>query len=305
MKAVRIYEFGDSRQLVLEDVPAPRIQADEVLVRIQDAGVNPIDWKIREGFLASTAHKHFPLTMGQDFCGEVLETGAQVREYLVGDRVFGFAPGAYAEFAAIPITSLAPVPSGVPSAVAASLPTAGLTAYQMVMDVARIDDGQRVLIIGAAGAVGVFATQLCHWRGAEVTAVASADDRDFLNSLGVAKTIDYRTERFENIVRDVDVVIDMVGGDSVTNAFRTLRRGGTLISTVGPVSQDDARAHGLRGVRFVMKQDAAELAKIGRLAAEGVLHPRLATLLPLEEAARAQDLLKEGHTQGKILLHLQ
>lgn len=303
MRAVRIYEYGDSQQLKLEEMPSPQIKPDEVLVRIHDAGVNPVDWKIREGYLKSFG-KSFPLTMGQDFSGEVLETGSRVRDFHVGDRVFGFARGSYAEFAAIPASDLAPLPDSVSYAKGAALPTAGLTAYQLVMDVLHVSAGERVLIIGAGGGVGTFAVQLCLWRKSQVIAVGGPDDRAFLEKLGISQFVDYKTERFENVVRDVDAVIDLVGGDSVKRAYQCLREGGILASTVGPVTEEDARQHRVRGVQFIMKHDGRELATLAKLADGGLLEPRMGPILPLSEAAKAQDLLKSGQTHGKVVLQI-
>ena len=304
MKAVRIHGYGGSEQLHLEEAEKPGIGETQVLVRIHDAGVNPIDWKIREGFLKGARHAPFPLTLGQDFSGEVVAVGERATEFRPGDRVFGFAPGSYAEYAAIDARKLAKIPEGVDDIVAASAPTPGVTAWQMLFEKADVKAGHRVLVHGAAGGVGSFAVQLAKWKGARVIGTASADDIEYLQDLGAEEVIDYRARRFENEVRDIDVVIDLVGGETLKHSYQVMKKGGVLVSSVGPVDSAQAKKHEIRAEAFLMRPDAKELADLAALMARGVIRVRVADVLLLEEAARAQELNRQGHAHGKIVLQV-
>ena len=221
MKAIRIHKYGDATTLQLEEAPTLAIQPDQLLVRIRDAGVNPIDWKIREGYLKSRMPANFPLTMGQDFAGEVVERGKGVQSFNTGDRVFGFAQGTYAEYAAAPASTVAVMPRSLTFEVASALPTAGSTALQIIRDVVKAQSGMTILIHGAAGGVGSFATQVARHLGARVIATATgADDIAYLTSLGVEQVIDFKKERFEEQVHGADAVVDLVGGRHIGTFLR-------------------------------------------------------------------------------------
>jgi NADPH:quinone reductase-like Zn-dependent oxidoreductase len=225
MKAVRIHAYGHSDQMKLEDLPRPPIRSDEALVRIRAAGVNPVDWKIREGQLKNVFRSSFPLTLGQDFAGDILEAGAYLRGFKAGDQVFGFASGTYAEFATLTAPELVRMPGSVDYVTAASMPTAGLTAYQLIFDVVKAAKNLRVLIHGAAGGVGSFAVQLARSRNARVFATASAQDVAYLKSIGAEQVVDYQSERFENRLQDMDAVVDLVGGRRSCAPIRSSRPG--------------------------------------------------------------------------------
>lgn len=300
MKAIRIHAYGHSDQIVVEDISQPTPGPNEVLVRIRDAGVNPVDWKIREGYMAKVAPRGFPFTLGQDFCGEVLALGANVRDVEAGDVVYGFASGAYAECAVVSPEMFASKPATVDDAVAAGLPTPGLTALQIVTSVVQPAQGQTILIHGAAGSVGSIATQLCLASGARVIATASAEDAAYLLSLGVAQAIDYKVERFEALVHDVDVVIDLVGGDTFARSVGVLREGGLIVTTVGSI--DPAKDKPVRAVRFLMERNQADLEELARLVDAGVVKSRGARVLPLDAAREAQDLSQTGHIATKLVL---
>jgi NADPH:quinone reductase-like Zn-dependent oxidoreductase len=304
MKAYRIHSYGHSDQLKLEEVPRPDVRPGQVLVRIGAAGVNPVDWKIREGYMKEVLPLRLPLTMGQDFSGEVIAAGPDVQEFHVGDGVFGFATGSYAEFAAIPTQSVAHMPKSVDFVAAAAIPTPGLTAYQIILDVVRAAQGQRILIHGAGGSVGSFAVQLAVWKKARVLATASSDDASYLQSLGVEQVIDYRSERFEEKVRDVDAVVDLVGEEMLARSYGVVQPGGMIVTAVGILDDEELRRRKLRGVRFVMKRDAAQLEALARLVDEGVVKVRVAEVLPFSEAPRAQDLNQSGKAHGKVVLRV-
>ncbi|HTC92617.1 MAG TPA: NADP-dependent oxidoreductase [Terriglobales bacterium] len=304
MKAVRIHSYGKADQLKVEEAPKPQIARDEVLVKIYDAGINPVDWKIRAGYLKSIMPKEFPLTMGQDIAGVVAEVGADVNEFKPGDEVFGFATGAYAEYAAAKASELAHKPRSVDFAAAAAIPTAGLMAWQIVIDTIQVSTGQSVLIHGAAGGVGSFAVQLAKWRAARVFATASPEDANYLKSLGVEQAVNYKTERFEDKVKDVDAVIDLVGGETLQRSYQVVKSGGWLVTTVAPVDENEAKERGIHGLLIFVKPNGSELGQIAQLVDQGILKPRVDKVLPLAEAKRAHELNESGQSHGKIVLQV-
>jgi NADPH:quinone reductase-like Zn-dependent oxidoreductase len=296
MKSIRIHHFGGPEQIHLENTPQPQIGPKQLLIEVHDAGVNPIDWKIRQNFYKQMNDSDLPMTLGQDIAGIVVGVGSGVTGLAIGDRVFGFADdGGYAEFAVADQNSVAVIPAGVDFKTAASLPTAALTAWQTVVDTAHVGQGMSVLIQGAAGGVGSFAAQLCKWRGARVIATAASEDFGYLKSIAVDEVIDYK---------DLDVVVDLVGGEVTALSMRVVKKGGIIISTTHTIKEDEARALGIRGVNIMMKRDALELETLGRLVAEGVLKSRVSQVLPLEKAAEAQEINQRGHSRGKLVLEV-
>jgi len=302
VKAIRIYQYGNAGNLRLEDVPPLSISDYQILVRVHDAGVNPIDWKIREGYLQKVMPVSFPLTIGQDFAGEVAERGKNVKRFEIGERVFGFTQGAYAEYAAATESTVAAMPELINFATAAALPTAGLTALQVIRDVALALPGMTILIHGAAGGVGSFASQIAKNYGAKVIGTASGDDIEYLKSLRIDDIIDYKRGRFEDRVSGLDAVVDLVGGETLARSYPLVKRGGVLVTTVQPIDASVANRAGIRAVHLVMKRNAADLAEIAALVAKGVLQPRIARTMPLGEARNAQDLSETGRTHGKVIL---
>jgi len=302
MRAARIHAYGHSDQIHVEDVSNPVPRPNEVLIKIRDAGVNPVDWKIREGFMAKAVPRNLPFTLGQDFCGEVLALGADVRGVEAGDEVYGFANGTYAEYVVVSPEMFASKPLSVDDAVAATLPTPGVTALQIVQKIMHPQAGDTVLIHGAAGSVGSIATQLCLAAGARVIATASAVDAAYLASLGVAQVIDYKTQRFEDEVGIVDAVIDLVGKDTFARSLGVMRQGGTIATSVGPT--DPAQGKPVHAVQFLMKRNKADLEELARLVDLGVVKPRGARVLPLDAAREAQDLNQSGRANEKLVLAL-
>ncbi len=300
MKAARIHAYGHSDQIEVEDVTSPTNKADEVLVRIHAAGINPVDWKIREGYMAQVAPRPFPFTLGQDFAGEIVSVGGSVTGFEVGDRVYGFTNGAYAEIAVASPSMIARSPATIDDATAATLPTPGLTALQCVR-IAGVQQFQYVLIHGAAGGVGSIATQLCVASGAHVIATASAKDLQYLRGLGVTRVIDYNVEPFENETRNIDAVIDTVGGDTTRRSFIVTKRGGVVVSTVGPIDKGLAKEAGVVAVRMLMQRNADDLRELAGLIDGGLVKPRSAQVMPLLAAREAQELYESGGA-SKIVL---
>ncbi len=302
MKAVRIQQYGDASTLKLEEIPNLSIADDQILVRVRAAGVNPVDWKIRQGYLKQVRRATFPMTIGQDFAGEVVDVGKTITQFAVSDRVFGFAEGTYAEYAAAPASGVVAIPNSVSFATAAALPTSGSTALQIIRDVVAAIPGMRILIHGAAGGVGSYASQIAKNLGAHVVGTGTGADLEYLRSLGVDKVIDYKRERFEDKVTGVDAVVDLVGGDTLSRSYAVVKKGGVLATTVQPIDESAAKQAGIRAVQIVMTRRAADLAELAGLVEQGALKPRLDKTMSLSQASEAQELSETGKTQGKVIL---
>lgn len=302
MKAIRIHEYGDASTLRLEEVPPLSPGNDQLLVHVREAGVNPIDWKIRQGYLKDAMPTSFPLTIGQDFAGEVVGIGDSVNNFEVGARVFGFAHGSYAEYALAPVSTVAMMPSSMDFATAAALPTAGSTALQLVRDVVGAKPGMTLLIQGAAGGVGSYASQIAVHLGAQVIGTASDRDIEYLKSIGVDEIIDFKHERFEDKVHGADAVIDLVGGDTLNRSYAVVKKGGVIASTVQALDESRARNAGIRAVHVVMKRSAAALTELARFVQQGVVKPRVGDTMSLADARKAQELSEQGRTHGKVIL---
>ena len=307
MKAIRFHAFGGPEVLSLEDAPRPEPKQGEVLVRVRAAGVNPVDWKIRSGHLRAL-NPDLPQTPGFDVSGTVEELGAGVERFKKGDEVYGYLSlkrgGAYAEFVVAAESELASKPKKLDHVQAAAVPLAGLTAWQALFDTAGLKEGQRVLIHAGAGGVGHFAVQLAKARGAHVIATASEKNLAFLRELGADEVIDYRAQKFEELARDVDVVLDPIGGDTLERSLLVMKKGGFLVSIVGDVPQAKLAERGLRGAAILVAPNAKELAEIGALIDAGKVKPVVSEVVPLAEARRAHELSQTGHTRGKIVLRV-
>jgi NADPH:quinone reductase-like Zn-dependent oxidoreductase len=308
MLAVRMRGYGGPEVLRFEEVPRPKPGAGEILIRIHAAGVNPIDWKIREGYLKQAIDYALPLIPGWDFSGVVETTGPGAERFEEGDEVFGksdvLLDGAYAEYMVIRESEAAFKPKTIDHVHAAAIPLAALTAWQSLFDAGRLESGQKVLIHAAAGGVGHFAVQLARWRGARVIGTASRHNQEFLLDLGVDEPIDYSTMQFEDIARDVDVVLDTIGGDIQKRSWKVLKKGGILVSIVNPPSQQQADENGVRQAFVRCQNNPSQLAEIAGLVDSGQFMPAVETVLPLSQARHAQELSQAGHTRGKIVLRI-
>jgi NADPH:quinone reductase-like Zn-dependent oxidoreductase len=303
MKAIRIHEFGGPEVLRYEDVPEPMPGPDEIRIRVMAAGVNPVDWKIRKGLIRLP----LPITMGFDVAGLVDAMGPDVGKFQLGDSVFAKASpvhGSYADYTIVKASQSALKPRSIGFIDAAAIPTAGLTAWQMLFDVAGLKGGQKVLIHGAAGGVGSFAVQFAKWKGAHVIGTASIGNTEFLKSLGADEVIDYKAQRFEDEVHNVDVVLDTIGGDTFDRSWGVLKPGGFLVTTVADVQEKVAKAHDVHAVHIISQADGNELAQIARIIDGQRIKPIVTTILPLNEARKAQEMSESGHTRGKIVLRV-
>ena len=309
MQAIRFHSYGSPEVLVLEEAPRPQAGAGEVLIRVHAAGVNPIDWKVRAGHVKDWLPHRLPLIPGWDVSGVVEAVGPGVSAFKIGEPVYGMLDfmrhGAYAEYVAARTEDLGRKPRSIDHIEAAAVPLAALTAWQALFEVAGLAPWHTVLIHGAAGGVGHFAVQFAKWKGAKVIGTASAGNESFLRELGADEVIDYRTTRFEEVVREVDVVLDLIGGDTQQRSWQVLKKGGILVATLGIASPEAAREHGVRGEGVRVHADTVQLSQIAALIDAGDLKPAVTTVLPLAEAARAHELSQTGHVRGKIVLQVK
>jgi len=305
MKAVRIHEFGGPERVQLEEVAIPKATRGKALVRIRAAAVNPVDWMVREHLYNPKGADRVPLTLGQDFAGVIEKIGAGSKTSLhEGDAVFGEVFGSFAEYALVPLKDLVKKPASLDFKIAAALPMPALTAWQAIIDTAGAKPGMRFLIHGASGGVGSFAAQFARWKGAEVAATASEPSFDYLRSIGVDPVIDYKRDRFEEKLHDVDVVLDPLGGETQARSWRVLKRTGTLITLIGEIDEDAARRAGVRAIDFGMEYDVEDLEEIAGLVEGGIIKPHISKVLPLDQARQAMDLNQQGNSHGKIVLEV-
>jgi len=286
------------------DIERPKPKADEVLVRVQVAGVNPIDWKIRGG-VGKRLGLTLPITLGAEIAGTIETIGSEVKDFKEGDAVYGIiASGGYAEYAIAKVGDIAPKPESLDFKNAAAIPLGALTAWQAIFDLAGLSSGQRILIDGASGGVGSMAVQLAKAKGAYVIGLASGRNEEFVRDLGADEFVDYTKQKFEEVVKNVDVVLDAVGGDTFGRSFGTLKKGGFLVTTVEFPSEEKAREFDVKVARVFGKPNAQELAEITQLVDEGKLKAHVSTVLPLAEVKKAHQLSESGHTRGKIVLQI-
>jgi NADPH:quinone reductase-like Zn-dependent oxidoreductase len=306
MMAWRVHEFGPPDVMRLERVPRPEPGPGELLVKVEAAGVGPWDGWIRAG--KSALPQPLPLTLGSDLSGEIVAKGSGVSELRVGDQVYGVTNprfiGAYAEYAVASAEMVSNKPTSLTYAEAASVPVVAVTAWQALFDHAQLKAGQTVVIHGAAGNVGSYAVQLARDAHLQAIATAATDDISFVRDLGANMVIDYRTQRFEEKVRDADAVIDLVGGETQNRSFQVLRRGGKLISAVSNPDQKLAERHGVEASFFLVNVTRQNLAEIACLVDGGKLRTKVGAVLPLADAREAHLMLERVRTspKGKIVL---
>lgn len=306
MKAIRLHSFGTSDQLHLDDIPKPSPHAGEVLIRVHAASVNPVDYKIRSGEFKPGELK-LPLTMGRDISGVVEAVGPDVARFAVGDAVYALLDldhGGYAEYVTAQAEQIALKPTTLDHIHAAAVPLAALTAWQGLFDHGKLRSGERVLIHGAAGGVGQFAVQFAVARGAEVIATARQENRELLFDLGADEVIDYQHEKFEDQAREVDLVYDLVAGDTQARSWKCLKRGGRMVSTLQPPSKVKALLHGAKGEAYMAHPSGRQLEEISHLIDGGQVRVNVEQTLALEQAARAQDHLEKDHPAGKVVLEV-
>jgi NADPH:quinone reductase-like Zn-dependent oxidoreductase len=307
MKAIRIHGRGGPDHLVYEDAPQPHPGPGEVLVRVYATGIIANELKWDETYQTTAGSPRALPIPGRDLSGVVEEVGPGVTTLVKGSEVYAMLgygrDGAEADYTLALLGELVPKPSTLDHVQAAAVPLSALTAWQALFDHAHLAGGQSVLIHGAAGGVGVFAVQLVHWAGAQVIATASARNRDFLRELGANEIIDYTTTRFEEVVHDVDLVFDTVGGDTLQRSWQVIKPAGVLVSIVSPPPPAAvAKGHDVRFAWFVVEPNRDELTQIGALIDAGQLRPIIDTVFPLAQARQAYEQAAKGHTRGKLVL---
>ena len=305
MKAIVVHEFGGPEVLKYEDAPRPEPKDDEVLIRVMAAGVNPVDAAIRAGRFHGGGGK-LPFIPGMDVAGVVEKTGAKITKFKAKDPVYAYLSfkeqGGYAEFAVAKENEVSIKPKTIAFEGAAAVPLAATTAWQALVDTAKIDKGQTVLIHGGSGGVGHFAIQIAKARGTKVIATASTANQDLLKELGVDQAIDYTTTKFEDVVKDVDVVFDAVRGDTLARSYGVVKKGGVIVSITGQPDQAECEKRGIRGASLMAHPDAKVLEELAKLIDAKKIKPVVSQVFPLAEAAKAHEQIATAHTRGKIVL---
>lgn len=316
MKAIQIHKYGGPRALTYEEVPRPEPKEDELLIRVHATSVNPADWQIRSG-RRFKLKKPFSLILGFDVSGVIEAVGSSVANFKAGDAVFGMLDirkgGAYAEYVTAPAMNFAHKPRSLDHIQAAALPVVALTAWQALFEAAQLSVGQRILIHAAAGGVGHITVQLAKWKEAYVIGTASGHNENFLRKIGVDEFINYRTTRFEKIVRDVDVVLECINrdiavepvpGGTLERSWSVLKKNGVLVSICATPSSEIAAEYGVRGKYILVQPNKVQLTEVANLVDAGHVKPTIDAVLSLKEARKAHKLSKKGHTRGKIVLQV-
>ena len=333
MNAVLIERYGDNDRVQVREIDPPRIGPKDLLVRVRAASVNPLDTKIRDGKVKTLLRYSFPLVLGNDLSGEIVDIGSEVTRFAKGDAVYARLGkeriGAFAELAAVSESAAARKPSNLSHVEAASLPLVGLTGWQALIEVGGLERGQKVLIHAGAGGVGTFALQLARHLGATVYTTASARNHELVKRLGADVAIDYRQQRFEDVAKDCDVAFDTQGGETLVRSFACVRPGGVVVSVGGVPDAKFARAWGLnpllvfalglmtrkvtaaakkRGARFeylFMRPDGEQLVQIAALVEQGIIKPVIDRTYPLAQAKDALAYSESGRATGKVVLEVQ
>ncbi len=308
MKAVRIHEYGNSDVLTFEDAPMPRITSNEVLVKVVAASVNPVDWKIREGYLKEMISYPMPVTLGWDVSGVVTAVGSDVTRFHVGDSVYSRPDikrnGTYAEYVAIRENEVALKPLTISHNEAASLPLAGITAWEALITTAQVSAGQKVLIHAGSGGVGTLAIQLAKSCGAYVIATTSGKNKALVESLGADEVIDYQTQNFTEVLSNIDVVFDTLGGDIQESSWSVLKQDGILVSIVSPPSEEKAMKLNVRSSFVFIEPNAPILEQLSKLVEQGKLRPIIGAEFALQDIVKAHTLSESGRSVGKIVLYI-
>jgi NADPH:quinone reductase-like Zn-dependent oxidoreductase len=308
IRKVRIHRFGGPEVLQLDSVEPSLPDALQVLVRVKAASINPVDFKIRNGQYPAVNEDRLPYTLGRDVSGIIEKCGAQATQFKIGDEVLGMVGiggGGYAELAVLDQQALARKPPVVDYSHAAAIPLAGQTAWQGLFRYGQLKNGQSVLIHGGSGGVGHFAIQFAKAKGARVLTTVSTAHVEFARGLGADVVIDYKTQSFEEHAQDLDMVFDLIDGDTRERSWKLLKRGAVLVSTLSEPSQEMARRQGVRALRYTVEANGSELAEIADLVAAGNVKPHVQKTFPLEKASEAMAAVEHGGALGKIVISLQ
>ena len=306
MKAIVAHEYGAPDVLKVEEVPRPEPNEDEALVRVIASSVNPADPLTLSGKYAREFGTHLPLIPGYDIAGIVEKTGANVTKLKVGDTVYGYPNfgGGWADYVTVKEFEVAPKPKSLNFVESAAVPMGALTAWQALVDVAKLQPGQTVLIHGGSGGVGSFAIQIAKARGARVIATASTTNQALLKQLGADVAVDYTKTKFEDVAKDVDAVLDPVGKETLARSYNVIKKGGIVMSLVARPDPAQLEKNGIRGAGISVHPDAEDLAEIAQLIDAGRIKPIVTQVLPLSEAIAAQQQAATHHTRGKVVIRI-
>lgn len=306
MKAIVMHAYGGLEVLKYEDAPRPEPKEDEILVRVFAASVNPVDVAIRSGEYAKYFHTKLPLIPGIDASGIVEKTGAKITKFKTGDPVYAFFTlvneGGYAQFVIAKENEISAKPRTLTYEEAAAVPAVGSTAWQALVETAKLGAGQTVLIHGGSGGVGHCAIQIAKARGAHVIATASTANQDFLKKMGADEAIDYTKTKFEDVAKNVDVVLDAVGGETLTRSYGVVKKGGIIVTIADEADEAAMKKYGVRGVAISAVPKASVLEELTRLIDAKKLTPVVSKVFPLTEVAKAQEAIATRHTRGKIVI---
>jgi NADPH:quinone reductase-like Zn-dependent oxidoreductase len=304
VREYRIHRFGGPEVLQLDEVETSLPDAGQVLIRVKAASINPVDFKIRSGKYPAVKQDRLPYTLGRDVAGVIESLGPQATDFKIGDAVFGMVGihgGGYAEKVVLDQKAIAHKPQALDDVHAAAIPLAGQTAWQGLFRYGKLQAGQSILIHGGSGGVGHFAVQFAKARGARVLTTVSSENVEFARSLGADVVIDYKTQRFEDHASGLDMIFDLIDGETRTRSWPLLKKGGVLVSTLTDPS-DEAKKHSVRGLRYTVEADGLELAEISKLVTAGQVTPYVAKTYALDQARDALAEVEKGHAVGKIVL---
>lgn len=310
MKAAQLNQYGGAESISINNVATPVVGRNEVLLEVNAAGVNPFDWKVREGYMKDFISFKFPATLGGDVAGSVSKLGDDVTGLEVGQKVYGSAnaaggQGSFAEYTAVKANQLATLPKGLSPIEAAALPLAATSAYQALVEHVQLKPGKKILIHGGAGGIGSFAIQIAKHIGAKVITTAAAEDIAFVKGLGADEVIDYQNQDFSEVAVDIDAVFDTVGGETNAKSYKVLKKSGVLVSMVEPVNDAAAQEAGITYVQQASQATTERLERINELVEKGALKVKVAKSFPLSEAAEAIEYLKSGHPTGKVVIQVK
>ncbi len=310
MKSAQITRYGNTSEVIkINQTNAPNLSTGKVLVKVQVAGINPIDWKIREGYMQQMIHLQFPSALGMDFSGIIKQVGEEISsDFKEGDEVYGQAgipsggSGAFAEQALASVTSIAHKPKTLDHSEAAALPLVGVSAWQALVEHIGLSKSQKILIHGGAGGIGSIAIQLAKNLGAYVATTVSIEDKQFVHELGANEVIDYKTQTFEDVVHDYDAVFDTVGGETYTRSFRVLRKDGIIVSMLEQQNLELMKQFGVKAISQFTQVNKERLAKLAEWVDQNKVNIHIEKTFSLDEAGKALDYLRDIHPRGKIVL---
>ncbi|VVB90253.1 NAD-dependent alcohol dehydrogenase [uncultured archaeon] len=312
MKAAQINNYGGSEVVKInENAPKPTVSQGQLLVEVYAAGVNPVDWKIREGYMRQMAPLKFPATLGGDYSGVVAEVGEGVPGFKKGDEVYGQASitrggsGSFAEFASADVNTTAHKPKNTGHVEAAALPLTGVSAWQALVNHIGLSRDEKILVHGGAGGIGSIAIQLARYLGAYVATTVSAKDIPYVKELGADEAIDYKNQPFEDIVHDYDAVYDTVGGETYVRSFKVLKKGGIIVSMLEQPRSDLMEQYKVNAIGQFTQVNSERLSKLAELVEKHAIKVHVERTFPLEQAGEALSFLQKGHPRGKVVLRIK